>query len=107
MGIVHPPYGKSMLPWLPLSGFDNPNKLGGEVWVEEMTHIRILSIGLEVAHECCVMLSCIVNDILHAVSSILIPCEKLLARKMELEADNIGNLLMQVEVEDPPLSLMS
>src|SRR5258706_5129655 len=107
MGIVQPPYGKSTLPWPPPSGFDSPNKLGGEVWVEELRCIRILSIGLEVAHESCVTLSCIVNDILHAVSSILIPCEKLLARKMKVEVDNIGNLLMQVEVEDPPLSLMS
>jgi hypothetical protein len=106
LSIVHPPDGKSALSGLPLVCLLIPHKLWRKVLVRHvLCKLWILLVGLEVASKGGVMFCSIIGNLLDGLLAILIPGDILLAWKIDLEADDVGESAVHEKVEEAPDTL--
>ena len=102
MSIVHATNCKTLLPWLPFLEFVFPNKFRGKVLVEDLLCGRIFNVGFEVGCEVGVLVLLLLNHILYIWSVVFVPCDQLLIGKVDLKSYNVGVLIMQSKLKQPP-----
>ena len=102
MSIVHAANCKTLLPWLPLLKLVLPNKFRRKVLVEELLCSRIFNVGFEVGSKVGVLVLALLNHIPYIWSVFFILCDQLLIGKVDLKSYNVGLLIMQPELKQPP-----
>src|ERR1700724_3153666 len=103
--VVHASDCKAPLTWFPCSLFEVVDKGRGKVLVVEVAGGLVLGIGLEVGSKCGVAVACPLDDLLQRVDAILVPCDHLLAWKVDLKADNVGINCMHLVCHQTPKGL--
>src|SRR5260221_12431066 len=73
--------------------------------IQDFTTIQLLRIGFEPSSKCGITACMCIDNILYRAASIGVECDSLLVTKMDLKADNIGNMLLHLKKIEVPQSL--
>ena len=92
------------LTWFLFASFEIVDK-GKEKILIVVVGILILSIGPEIDSESCIAIACPFNNLLQRIDTILVPCDCLLARKMDLKMDDIVTNCMHLISHQAPEGL--
>src|SRR4029077_14037380 len=102
---IHVTNCKFLLTWFPFTLLGIIDKGRGEVLVVVVAGLLILGIGSKVGSKGGMATSSPLHNLLHRIDTILVPCDCLLAWKMDLEPDNIGFNGMHLIAHQTPKSL--
>jgi len=110
VGIVHPPYSKASPPVSPprVLLLIMPHHLGRIILVEkikDLTACWLISIGHKPSSKCGGTFCIGIDSLLYIAISIGVKGDPLLVGEMNLEAHNIGNLLLHMKEIETPQSL--